>query len=47
MHFILWVIAVILFFVGVHRLFHAQWVEGLLFFIAAALVGPGGVSVFT
>jgi hypothetical protein len=43
---ILWVIAVILAVVGVVQLLQGQIVLGIVLLIAAALVGPGGYSVF-
>jgi TM2 domain-containing membrane protein YozV len=43
---ILWVIAVILAVVGVVQLLQGQVVLGIVLLIAAALVGPGGYSLF-
>ena len=43
---ILWVIAVILAVVGVIQLLQGQILFGILLLVAAALVGPGGYSIF-
>lgn len=42
---VLWVIAVVLAIVGVVQLFQGQIILAILFFVAAAAVGPGGWSV--
>lgn len=44
---ILWIIAVIVGIIGVVRLFQRQILWGILLIIAALLIGPGGVSLFT
>jgi hypothetical protein len=43
---ILWIIAVVLAVVGVVQLLQGQILLALAFFVAAALVGPGGYSIF-
>jgi hypothetical protein len=43
---ILWVVAVVLAVVGVVQLLQGQILLAVAFFVAAALVGPGGVSLF-
>ncbi len=43
---ILWIVAVILVVVGIVQLLQGQIVFGIVLLIAAALVGPGGYSVF-
>lgn len=43
---ILWILAVILVVVGVIQLLQGQLVLGIVLLLAAALVGPGGYSVF-
>ena len=44
---ILWVLAVILVVVGVIQLLQGQMLFGIILIIAGALVGPGGVSIFS
>jgi hypothetical protein len=44
---VLWVIAVILVIVGIVQLIQGQVVAGIALIILGALVGPGGVSLFT
>jgi hypothetical protein len=46
MYFILWVLAVILAIVGVVQLLQGQILFGIILLVAAALVGPGGYSIF-
>ncbi len=43
---VLWVIAVILVIVGIVQLLQGQILLGIVLLIGAALVGPGGYSVF-
>ena len=43
---VLWIIAVILVIAGTVQLFQGQIILAVLLFVAAALVGPGGYSVF-
>jgi hypothetical protein len=43
---ILWIIAVILAVIGVIQLLQGQIILGIVLLIAAALVGPGGYSLF-
>lgn len=43
---ILWLLAVILVVIGVVQLVQGQILLGIIFFVAAALVGPGGYSLF-
>jgi len=47
MHFLLWIIAVILVVAGVLALFRRQLLWGIVLIIVGLLVGPGGVSIFT
>lgn len=44
---ILWIIAVIVGIIGVVRLFQRQILWGIVLIVAALLIGPGGVSLFT
>ncbi|MCB2413910.1 GPGG-motif small membrane protein [Demequina sp. TTPB684] len=44
---ILWIIAVIVGIIGIVRLFQRQILWGIVLIIAALLIGPGGVSLFT
>jgi hypothetical protein len=41
-----WLLAVILAVVGVVQLLQGQIIFGLVLLVAAALVGPGGYSIF-
>jgi hypothetical protein len=43
---VLWIIAVLIAIVGVIVLVSGSWLWGIILLIAAALVGPGGVSIF-
>lgn len=43
---ILWLIAVVLAVVGIVQLLQGQIILGIVLLIAAALVGPGGYSIF-
>lgn len=47
MHFILWLIAVILVIAGIFALFRRQILWGIVLIVVGLLVGPGGVSIFT
>lgn len=47
MHVILFLIALALFVCGCFRFAARQWVPGILFWVLACLVGPGGYSLFT
>jgi hypothetical protein len=42
----LWVLAVIIAIVGVVQLLQGQVLLALVLFVVAALVGPGGFSIF-
>ena len=44
---VLWIIAVIIAIFGIVRLVRGDILFGIILLIVAALVGPGGVSVFT
>ncbi len=44
---ILWIIAVIVGIIGIVRLFQRQILWGIVLIVAALLIGPGGVSLFT
>ena len=43
---ILWIIAAILVIVGIVQLIQGQIILAIVLFVAAALVGPGGYSLF-
>ncbi|MEZ5298340.1 MAG: GPGG-motif small membrane protein [Ilumatobacteraceae bacterium] len=43
---LLWILAVILVVVGIIQLLQGQIILGIVLLIAAALVGPGGYSIF-
>lgn len=43
---VLWIIAVIIAVIGVIQLLQGQIILGIVLLVAAALVGPGGYSVF-
>jgi hypothetical protein len=43
---LLWLLAVVLVVVGVIQLIQGQIILGIVLLIAAALVGPGGYSLF-
>jgi hypothetical protein len=47
MHFILWLIAVILVIAGIVSLFRGSILWGIVLIVVGLLVGPGGVSIFT
>lgn len=47
MELVLWVAAAVLVVAGVAAVFRSQVVWGALLIVAALLVGPGGVSLFT
>lgn len=44
--FALWIIALVIAVVGIVQLFQGQIILGVVLMIVAALVGPGGYSVF-
>jgi hypothetical protein len=46
MHFILWLIAVVLVVSGIVTLFRGALLFGILLIVVGLLVGPGGVSIF-
>lgn len=43
---ILWVLAVVIAVVGVVQLFQGQIILAIVLFVVAALIGPGGYSLF-
>jgi len=43
---LLWLLAVVIAIVGVVQLFQGQVLFALVLFVIAALIGPGGYSVF-
>ena len=43
---VLWIIAVIIAVIGVIQLLQGQIILGIVLLVAAALVGPGGYSIF-
>jgi hypothetical protein len=46
MHFILWLIAVILVVSGIVTIFRGSVLFGIVLIVLGLLVGPGGVSIF-
>ena len=46
MHFILWLLAVIIVIAGIVRLVSGDILFGILLIVLGLLVGPGGVSIF-
>jgi hypothetical protein len=46
MHFILWLIAVVLVISGIVTIVRGSILFGILLIVVGLLVGPGGVSVF-
>jgi hypothetical protein len=46
MAFILWIIAVVIAIYGILRLVRGDILIGIILLIVAALVGPGGYSIF-
>lgn len=46
MSFLLWIVAVVLAIVGVVQLLQGQILLGIVLLVVAALVGPGGYSIF-
>ena len=46
LYFLLWIAAVVLAIVGIIQLLQGQILLGIVLLIAAALVGPGGYSIF-
>ena len=44
---VLWILAVILVVVGIVQIVQGQLLLGIVLLIAAALVGPGGYSIFS
>ena len=43
---VLWIIAAIVAVIGIVQLFQGQIVWGIVLLVVAALIGPGGYSVF-
>lgn len=43
---VLWLVALVLAIIGVVQLFQGQVILAIVLFVAAALVGPGGYSIF-
>lgn len=43
----LWLLAVVIAVVGIVQLFQGQILFGVILLVAAALVGPGGYSIFS
>ena len=43
---VLWILAVILAIVGVVQILQGQLILGIILLVGAALVGPGGYSIF-
>lgn len=46
MAFILWILAVIVAIIGIVQLFQGQIILGIVLLVVAALIGPGGYSIF-
>jgi hypothetical protein len=46
MDFILWILAVILVFSGIRKMFNSEFLLGVVFIVVGLLVGPGGTSLF-
>jgi hypothetical protein len=46
MHFILWLIAVVLVISGIVTIVRGSVLFGILLIVVGLLVGPGGVSIF-
>jgi hypothetical protein len=46
MGFLLWLAAVVLAIIGIVQLLQGQIILGIVLLIVAALVGPGGYSIF-
>lgn len=46
MHFLLWLIAVVLVIAGIVGLVRGRVLWGIVLIIVGLLVGPGGVSIF-
>ena len=44
---VLWVIAAVLVVIGIVQLIQGQVLAGIALIVLGALVGPGGVSIFT
>jgi hypothetical protein len=47
MHFILWLIAVVLVISGIVTIIRGSVLFGILLIVLGLLVGPGGVSIFS
>jgi len=47
LHFILWLVAVILVVTGIVRAVRGDLLIGILLVVVGLLVGPGGVSIFS
>jgi hypothetical protein len=43
---VLWIVAVVLAIIGVIQLLQGQIVLGIVLLVVAAVVGPGGFSIF-
>ena len=46
MDIILWILAVILVFSGIRKMFNDEFLLGVVFIVVGLLVGPGGTSLF-
>ncbi len=46
MAFILWILAVVVAIIGIVQLFDGQIILGIVLLVVAALIGPGGYSIF-
>lgn len=47
MHFILWLIAVVMVIAGIVNLVRGGILWGIVLIVLGLLIGPGGVSIFT
>ena len=43
---VLWIIAVVIAVIGIIVLISGSWLWGIILLVLAALVGPGGYSIF-
>ena len=46
MAFVLWILAVVVAIIGIVQLFQGQIILGIVLLVVAALIGPGGYSIF-
>ena len=46
MALVLWILAVVVAIIGIVQLFQGQIILGIVLLVVAALIGPGGYSIF-